>query len=398
MNDEVMGKKASRDAAAWKFVILLGLVSLFADATYEGARSITGPYLAMLGASATVIGVVAGLGEFIGYAVRLLSGVISDRLQKHWLVTAIGYAINLLAVPALALAGNWQVAFVLILCERLGKAIRTPSRDAMLSYAAETVGSGKSFGLHEAMDQIGAVGGPLIVFAILASKLGYSTAFAWLAVPACAAFVCLAIAFLVFPTPEKLAVKKNTVKDLQEPRLFWIYLAFISFVAAGFVDYPLIAFHMIHTMKQSAIVAPLFYSAAMFVAAVAALVFGHWFDKKGPVILLAMSLLAALAPCLAFSEDLKLIFLGVIFWGMSLGALESVARASVGLFVTAEKRASAYGLFGLFYGLFWFLGSMIMGLLYDKERLLLVVFSVVCQLVSLPLLLIVSRQFKNEAK
>ena len=158
---------------ALKFVVLLGVVSLFADMTYEGARSITGPYLAILGASATAVGIVAGFGELIGYALRLVSGYISDRTGKYWTVTLFGYFINLLAVPLLALAGSWEVAAFLMITERMGKAIRNPSRDAMLSHATQSIGRGWGFGLHEAMDQIGAILGPLIVATVLYLNGGF---------------------------------------------------------------------------------------------------------------------------------------------------------------------------------------------------------------------------------
>ncbi|MGH6852422.1 MAG: MFS transporter, partial [Methylocella sp.] len=142
--------------SAIRFIVLLGVVSLFADMTYEGARSVTGPYLGVLGASAAIVGVVAGFGEFLGYALRLVSGYLSDRTGGYWLITIIGYGVNLLAVPLLALTGRWELAVLLIVGERAGKAIRTPARDAMLSHAGSQTGLGWSFGLHGALDQTGA--------------------------------------------------------------------------------------------------------------------------------------------------------------------------------------------------------------------------------------------------
>ena len=188
-------------ATATRFIVLIGVVSLFADMTYEGARSITGPYLALLGASATAVGVIAGLGELIGYAMRLLSGWLGDRTQRYWTITIAGYALNLLAVPLLALAWRWEAAAVLIIAERMGRAIRSPGRDAMLSHAASQTGLGWGFGLHEAMDQIGAVLGPLLVSAVLYLQYGYSAAFAILIVPALLSLAVVAIARLHFPQP-----------------------------------------------------------------------------------------------------------------------------------------------------------------------------------------------------
>ena len=186
---------------ALRFILLLGAVSLFADMTYEGARSITGPYLAMLGASATAVGFVAGFGELIGYAVRLASGYLSDRTGQYWAVTIFGYCVNLLAVPLLALAGSWEAAGVLIVLERMGRAIRTPARDAMLSHAAGHTGLGWGFGLHEALDQTGAVLGPLALGAVMYLGGGYRTAFAVLLIPALLALSVLAAARILYPRP-----------------------------------------------------------------------------------------------------------------------------------------------------------------------------------------------------
>src|SRR5579863_5442011 len=178
---------------ALKFVLLISVVSLFADMTYEGARSITGPYLATLGANAAIVGFVAGFGEFIGYALRIVSGYLADRTGKYWTITIIGYICNLLAVPLLALAGHWWLAAVLIIMERLGKAIRVPARDAMLSHAGQKMGMGWVFGLHEAIDQVGAMLGPLLVVAILYFKGSYQLGFAMLLIPALLALITLTV-------------------------------------------------------------------------------------------------------------------------------------------------------------------------------------------------------------
>ncbi len=220
-------------ANAVKFVILLGMVSLFADATYEGARSIAGPYLALLGASGTVVGIVAGFGELVGYGLRLVSGYLSDRTHRYWAITLVGYAINLLAVPFLALAGRWEIAAALLIAERVGKAIRNPSRDAMLSYATKETGRGWGFGLHEAMDQIGAIAGPVIVTIVIATQNNYSAAFASLAIPAVLALSVWLMARWLYPRPQDLEPTTSELKTQGFPRAYWIYLAAVALVAAG---------------------------------------------------------------------------------------------------------------------------------------------------------------------
>ena len=223
---------------ALKFVILLGVVSLFADMTYEGARSITGPYLAILGASGTIVGIVAGFGELIGYGLRLVSGYVSDRTGKYWTVTLVGYFVNLLAVPLLALAGRWEIAAFFMIIERMGKAIRNPARDAMLSHATQSIGRGWGFGLHEAMDQIGAILGPLIVATVLYLNGGYRISFAILLIPALLALAVLLVARALYPRPRDLEVASIELRTKGFPRMFWLYLAAVSLIAAGYVDFP----------------------------------------------------------------------------------------------------------------------------------------------------------------
>ena len=201
-----------------RFVLLLGLVSLFADATYEGARSITGPYLALLGAGAAAVGAVAGFGELVGYALRLATGYLSDRTGRYWAIAILGYAVNLAAVPLLALAGRWEVAALLIIAERTGKAIRTPARDAMLSYVTRGMGHGRGFGLHEALDQVGAVAGPLLVAGALRWRGSYRLGFALLLVPALAALAVLLEARRLYPHPREFEPASREVSAKGLPR------------------------------------------------------------------------------------------------------------------------------------------------------------------------------------
>src|SRR6266851_5275166 len=175
---------------ALRFVWLIGLVSFFADMTYQGAHGNAGPYLALLGASGTVVGVVAGAGEFVNYGLRLVFGYWTDRTRAYWAFAFPGYAINLVAVPALALTHHWPSAAALLILERTGKGMRTPARDVMLSHAADQVGRGWAFGLHEAMDQAGGMMGPLLVAGILFTNRGYHASFAVLAIPAALALAC----------------------------------------------------------------------------------------------------------------------------------------------------------------------------------------------------------------
>ncbi len=387
----VSGSQINSKATAIKFIVLLGVVSLFADMTYEGARSINGPYLALLGASATTVGFVAGLGELIGHSLRLVSGYMSDRIGRYWAITIFGYSLNMLAVPALALAGRWEIAAILMITERIGKAIRTPARDAMLSHATREIGRGKGFGLHEALDQIGAVLGPLTLAGVLYYRESYRTGYIILLVPALMAISVLVTARWLYPQPRDLEVAQPELETKGFPRKFWLYLIAVGLIAAGYADFPLIAYHFKKVSVASDTWIPLFYALAMGVDAIAALFFGYLFDRNGISILIIASLISMLFAPLVFLGNFSAAIIGVTLWGIGMGAQESVMRAAIAEMVPVNRRGTGYGIFNTGYGICWFLGSAVMGILYDFSLMTLITFSVVTQLASVPLLLLVKR-------
>jgi hypothetical protein len=244
---------------AMKFVVTVGIMSFFADFTYEGSRSITGPYLGLLGAGAFAISVISGAGEFLGYNIRLFSGRGADRTGRYWRITIGGYVLQMSVVPLLALAGTWQLAALLIIAERIGKGIRNPPRDAMLSHAARDIGYGRAFGVHEALDQFGALFGPLLVALILVvTRHDYKIAFAALAVPAVIMLSLLAVAWVLYPRPQDLAAGPAQVSTQGLPRVFWVYMAGAALAGAGFADFPLIAYHFQHAGTVSPALTPVF--------------------------------------------------------------------------------------------------------------------------------------------
>jgi MFS family permease len=365
--------------------------------TYEAARSVNGPFLAILGGGGLLVGLTAGLGELLGYGLRIPAGLLSDKTRQYWAITIAGYAINLLAVPALALAHHWGLAAGLMVTERIGKALRTPARDTMLSHATATVGRGWGFAVHEAMDQIGAVIGPLIVMAVLAVNGSYRYAFAVLAIPAVLAMSVLVFARLTYPSPEKFETHAASDKPTGLPSVFWLYLGSIAFVAAGFVDFPLIAFHVkSHSILEDRWI-PLLYAGAMGIDALSALVFGRWYDKKRLAALMAAIAISSASALLAFSFTAAVIIGGVLLWGIGMGAQESIIRAFVADIVPLRRRGTGYGLFNAGYGVAWFVGSAVLGFLYDISLPALIAVSVCLQLVSLPLLHQVRRRLAGQA-
>ena len=382
---------------AMRFILLLGIVSLFADMTYEGARSVTGPFLAQLGANATTVGIVFGFGELTAYGLRLISGYISDRTGKYWMIAIPGYFINLLAVPLLALAGRWEIAAFLIICERFGKAVRNPARDAMLSHATKEIGHGWGFGIHEALDQTGAVLGPLIVAAAVFAGGTYRNGFAFLLIPALIAIAVLLAARFHYPQPRDMEADTKGTDGKSFPRVFRLYLIAIGFIAMGYADYPLIAYHFLKTSSVSPNWIPLLYAVAMGVDALAAIVFGYFFDRLGIITLIGAAFISLFFAPLVFLGGFGAALLGAALWGVGMGAQESIMRAMVAEMAPADRRGTAYGIFNTGYGLFWFAGSALMGFLYDMSISYLVVFSVAAQLVALPLLFLVRQRQKESA-
>ncbi len=378
MNRAVLSKPS-----AIRFVVLMGLISLFADMTYEGGRSIAGPYFAFLGASGAIVGIVAGTGELLGYGIRYFSGYISDRFRSYWTIVYIGYFINLLAVPLLALTNHWPSAAFLYILERFGRAVRKPASDAMLSYAAHTTGQGWGFGLHEALDQIGAVVGPLLVAAILYYQNSYHLSFAILLIPALIALGMLVLGRQLYPHPEELEAGLPSPKFEGYNRSYWMYVAGMCLIAAGYVDFPLMAFHFQKTQVMSGPWSPILYALAMGISGVSALLLGRWFDRQGFNVILFSTILSAFFAPLVFWGDFNLALAGIFLWGIGMGGQESIVRAMIAKLAPKEKRAAAFGILDLWFGIFWFAGSALMGYLYDISLTALVLFSLIAQLTSL---------------
>jgi predicted MFS family arabinose efflux permease len=385
---------------AFRFVLIIGVVNFFADMTYEGARSIVGPFLGSLGASAAAVGFIAGFGEMVGYSLRSVSGYFADKTHKYWAVAFLGYAINMLAVPALALAGNWPLAAALVVAERTGRAIRRPAVESMLSRAGQSIGQGWVFGLNEAMDQTGATLGPLITAWVLYRHGGYHHAFAVLLI---SALLCLIVLFFVawslYRRPHEL--ETNSARPLTRegfPKVYWLYVAVGALIAAGFADFSLIAFHFQKSATVPQGLVPIFYAIAMATGAIASLVFGKLLDKLGtPILFVAFGISAFFAP-LVFLYGIRLELIGMILWGMGMGAQDSCLKAVLSAVIPGDKRSTAFGIFDTGFGVAWFAGSAIMGLLYEISIPALVIFSVALQLLALPVLGFARREGESASK
>ncbi|PYJ67989.1 MAG: MFS transporter [Verrucomicrobia bacterium] len=382
-----------KSRSALQFVLIIGIANFFADFTYEGARGIIGPFLGSLGASAAIVGFVAGFGELVGYGLRSVSGYFADKSHRHWAFAFAGYAINMLAVPALALAGQWQLASGLVVAERAGRGVRKPTVEAMLSYAGKSIGAGWVFGLNEALDQAGATIGPLLMALILYLNGGFRTGFGVLLVPALFCLAILVVARLLHPRPHELEEgAPHTFATTNFTHAYWIYLLAGALIAAGFADFALIGFHFHKTNTVPADLIPVFYAIAMASSAVASIPLGRLFDRFGANISIFAFLISAIAAPLIFLGATVSALIGMIFWGIGMSAQSSLLQAMLAGVIPPQKRSTAFGLFDTGYGIAWFLGSTTMGLLYDKSVLAVALFSVVLQLAAVPVLFIANKQ------
>lgn len=378
---------------ALRFIVLIGILSFFADFTYEGSRSIVGPYLAALQASGTIVGIVTGFGELLGYGLRVFSGRWADATGRYWPITIFGYFVQMASVPALALTGSWPLAAALIILERVGKAIPNPPRDVMLSHAGKTVGGyGSAFGLHEALDQSGAMFGPLAVSVVLAYDHSYREAFAVLLFPAVINLSLVLLACFLYPNPEDMERAQQAAVRTDLPRIFWIYLLGATLVAAGFADYPLIAYHFTRAGTVPGNWVAIFYSVAMAVSGASSLALGHLFDRFGFAVLVILALISALFAPLVFLGGFWLSLLGAALWGLGMGVHESIIPAAVSPMVSPRRRAFAFGTFTAGYGIFWFLGSATIGILYDLSVSAVIAFCMVTQLIAVPVFIWVGRR------
>ena len=411
MNRGKVQKK--RLSQAMLFIVLFGIVSLFSDMTHEGASSIRGAYLSLLGASAGAIGFVSGLGELTGYSMRYVFGRITDKTKQYWPMVILGYVLDIIAVPALALVGEhgWLAACLLLVVQRTGKAIKKPAKDTVMSFAASQEGAGKSFGIQELLDQIGAFLGPVLLYLVMLFRQEgplfriYATCFAVLAIPGAVTLILLLVTRAKFPNPERFEPEPKEYIPFKLKKEFILYIAGISLFAFGFLDYSLVIMHVSQNYtslapglaETSSLVnsgtLPLLYAGAMLVDSVAALVFGMLYDKKGVGALVLSTLISTPFAFFVFlCRSVPLLLVGIALWGVGMGAQESILKAAVSGMVPKQSRATGYGIFECSFGVFWFLGSWILGSLYDVSKVAMVIVSMAAQLAAIPLYLASARQ------
>ncbi|MGN0340481.1 MAG: MFS transporter [Lachnospira sp.] len=384
------GKKVMSGAMA--FIVLMGIVSLFSDMTHEGGRSILGEYLNLTGASAATIGFVSGIGELCGYSLRLLSGFVADKTKKYWTLIIAGYTMQVMAIPLLALVpeNGWVIACGLVIMERVGKAIKKPAKNTLVSFAASEVGTGKGFAYQEFLDQLGAFLGPVILFIISLVKgtshlfSTYRLCFLILGIPALITIALVVISKIKYPDPEIFEKENEEESQFKVKKSFVIYMIAICLFAFGFADFTMITLHAAKCGVFPESTLSLLYALAMAVDAFAALFFGWLFDKVGLKSMVLATVCSTFFSCFVFlTDNAALIIVGIVLWGIGMGAEDSIMKAAVSKIVPRNMRSTGFGIFETGYGIAWFLGSWLLGALYDYNVVYLVVVSVVAQLVSI---------------
>jgi MFS family permease len=389
-----MARSASVTSPAFLFVMTTGIVNLFGDITYEGGGSINGPFMASLGASAVIVSVTAGLGEFLGYALRLPAGYAADRTGRYWLITFVGYVINLFAVPAMALAGSWQIAAALVLAERIGRALRKPTVEAMLSYTTGELGKGWVYALNTALDEIGATIGPLIIALVLLLKGDFRTGYAFLTISAVAALVALVVARVNFPLPSRLE-QGRTAPARDFGKAYWLYMLAGALFAAGLMSFELISYHLSKTKIASDQWIPVMLAISTAFGVLANLAFGKAYDRVGlPIVIAAVCVSAAFSP-FVFLGGFWLVLFGMLLWGVGYAIQDTLLKAIVTEVLPEGKRNFAFGLYYAGYGVGWLTGSIVAGLLYEISLIALIAFSIIIQLASVPIFLLAGRQERS---
>ncbi|MEM5766476.1 MAG: MFS transporter [Candidatus Aenigmatarchaeota archaeon] len=384
-------------------ITIFGLVSLFGDIIYEGARGINGQYLQILGASVAVIGFFTGLGEFFGHALRVVSGYISDKTKSYWLLTILGYAL-LAFIPFLAFVGNWQLAIFFIIFERIGKAIRNPARDIIISYVAKKIGAGFGFGIHEFLDQIGALIGPLLIsMAFLNFKtiglVEYKYAYCLLFIPFLFLMGVLFFAYFLFKNSRIEKIDKN--KEGRLPKIFWIYILFTFATTLSFINFVIFGYYFKFNNVVPEAIIPLLYSLAMIVDAITAPLIGKAYDKlernrnrSGLLLLILIPLLTLPIPFLVFVDKFIFIVFGILLFGIVIGSHETIMRAVIANMVPISKRGSAYGIFTAFYGLALLIGGTLAGVFYEISISYLFSFVFITQIFALTIFYFLKKEIK----
>lgn len=390
-------------------IILFGIISLLGDIIYEGARSVYGPYTKSIGMDIALVGLITGLAEFFGYFLRLVSGYLSDKSKGYWTFTILGYFL-LISVPLMAISTSWQIISVFIIFERIGKAIRSPAKDTLLSSATKHIGTGLGFAIHEAVDQLGAILGPLVFSLILLLTknlnneiIGYRSSFLFMFFPFAILMILVIVSKIKVPNPEKLEIEDENT-DTKLSKTFWLYSAFTILTTMGFISFAILGYYFKEKNILTDAQIPFFYAIAMGVDGITALIIGKIYDKiktkynnskAGLKVLIIIPIITVIIPVLSFSGKIWTAILSIMLWGIVMGCHETIMKSSIADLTHIKKRGTGYGIFNTFYGVSFFIAGTLFGFLYKLNLYVIILSIFILQILSLILYFIILKNINN---
>ena len=356
-------------------IFIMGLVSFFTDVSSEMIQSILPLFIIELVKEnpTFVLGLIAGITTALANILKGVSGWASDKINKRKPFVVAGYTISNLSKPFIAFSPSWQSILGLKAVDRFGKGLRTSSRDTLISYYA--VKKGKAFGMHRAMDTLGAVVGSLLAFLFLFWAWGYSRIIFISIIPGFCAVVL--IFFIKEIDPAKLDETK--LKYYGEPKVDKIDKNFIKLIIIlGVIEFASLDLVFLQARSIDFISAdlifliPIFYLLTNIIYMFLSPVTGSLSDKIGrkPIIISGLSVLLFCCVILAFPINSSLFSLIVIIiiyllYGFYLASVDPISRAYIADLAGKNKRGRAYGYYYLSVGLISLCESFIFGFIYD---------------------------------
>ena len=350
----------------WKNVRNLGFVSFFTDMSSEMIFGILPLFIIDdLGAGKSILGFVEGMGEAVGYGTRTVSGTISDKVGKRKSLILLGYGLSTLAKPFFALSASWPHVLGIRITDRIGKGIRTSPRDALLADSIEPVNQGRAFGLHRAMDQAGAIVGPLIAFGLL-YYFEIRDIFWFSLIPG-----IIALFILARHVQERKIIPKNqgvfaNFRELLRGK-FLMFLLIITVFSIGAFNFSFILVESSELGLEDNFV-PLVYVVINIMHTLVGLPSGILADKIGTEKVVLISFALFLLTCIIGFFETEFVLVGFVMaaiFGLYHGITITSQRTMVSRYVPEQLRGTAFGLYYLFVGISFLVANLTFGMFWD---------------------------------
>ena len=352
-------------------VLSLGMVSLFTDLSSQMVYPLIPTFLAVLGVSPAILGLIEGIAESTASLFRTVFGRMSDKLQNRKIFIIFGYGLSAISRPFFYIASHWTTIMAIRFSDRIGKAARTPSRDALISTSIHPSIKGKAFGFHRAMDRIGAIGGPLLAMLVLyllrdtMSELNaLKTTFLISVIPG-----LIALIFIKFVKETKAITKvmekKKKTAMLNAP--FILFLVANAFFALGNSSN---AFLILKAQEVNITIflIPILWVVYNIVCTISSPILGSLSDTVGrkPIIVISFIYYAIIYVLFGFANQAWMVWALFAAYGIFYGLSDGILRAYVADIVEEENRATAYGVLNTVIGIFLLPASVLMGLVWTQ--------------------------------